>query len=62
MKTATQGRRLIAMLKRKQMTTMDMLMTGVSTAPWKRISEALKDGEMLVKAKRADGLTVYRVR
>ena len=57
----TQGRRLISMLKRKGMTTMEMLQTGVSCAPWKRVSEALKAGETLVKSKNKRGLTVYRV-
>jgi hypothetical protein len=58
----TQGRRLIALLKRRGMTTMQMLMTGISVSPWKRISECLKDGEKIIKARRGDGLTVYRVR
>lgn len=58
----SQGRRLIAMLKRRGMTTMQLLMTGISVSPWKRISECLDEGERLVKAKRDDGLTVYRVR
>lgn len=58
----SQGRRLIALLKRRPMTTMQMLQTGISCAPWKRISECLLPYERLVKVKRPDGLTVYRVR
>jgi hypothetical protein len=57
----TQGRRLIALLKRRGMTTMQMLMTGISTSPWRRIAESLAPGERLVKTRRADGLNVYRV-
>lgn len=58
----TQGRRLIAMLKRRGMTTMDMLRTEISVSPWKRISESLQPNEKLVKAKNKRGLNVYRVR
>ena len=58
----TQGRRLIAMLKRRGMTTMDMLRTEISVSPWHRITESLKEDERLVKAKNKRGLTVYRVR
>lgn len=58
----TQGRKLIAILKRKSMTTMDMLRTEISVSPWRRISESLKPGETLVKVKNKRGLNVYRVR
>lgn len=58
----TQGRKLIALLKRKSMTTMDMLRTEISVSPWKRISESLQPNEKLVKAKNKRGLNVYRVR
>jgi len=58
----TQGRQLVSMLKRKGMTTMEMLQTGVSVAPWKRVSESLRPDECLVKTKNNRGLTVYRVR
>ena len=56
-----QGRRLIALLKKQGMTTMDLLKTGISTAPWKRIAECLEPGEILLKTKNARGLLVYRV-
>jgi hypothetical protein len=58
---ATQGRRLIAALKRKGHTTMEMLALGISVAPWKRIAECLRPDEQLVKRKNERGLTVYRV-
>lgn len=43
----TQGRKLITMLKRRSMTTMELLKTGISTCPWKRCKEALRDDEQL---------------
>jgi hypothetical protein len=57
----SQGRRLIALLKRKGMTSMELLCTGVSTCWWKRVSEALRPDELLVKRKNNSGLLVYRV-
>jgi hypothetical protein len=60
----TQGRRLIALLKKRGYTTMEMLLTGVSTAPWKRIKESLRPDENLVISKRSWGtreINVYRV-
>lgn len=60
MKT-TQGRKLIAMLKKRGMTTMELLQTGISTCPWKRIDECLQEGEQLTKHKNQRGLNVYRV-
>lgn len=57
----TQGRRLISMLKRRGMTTLEMLQTGISVAPWKRIAECLEPGERLLKKKDCRGLNVYRV-
>ena len=57
----TQGRQLIKLLTHRPMTTLEMLMTGISTAPWKRISEALEPGETLQKHKNSRGLYVYRV-
>lgn len=59
--TPNQGRRLIALLKRRGMTTLEMLMTGISVSPWKRVKEQLQPGEHLVKKKNDRGLTVYRV-
>jgi hypothetical protein len=59
--TPPQGRRLIALLKRRPMTTMQLLATGISVCPWKRCAECLHDGEQLIHSKRSDGLNVYRV-
>lgn len=60
---ATQAERLFSHLRRKAMTTMEMLSLGISVAPWKRIVEGLhhlKPGEKLVKGSR-DGVRTYRV-
>lgn len=48
----TQGRKLIKMLKKRWITTLDMQMQGVSTCPWKRITEQLLLSEQLIKTKR----------
>lgn len=61
LKHQTQGRRLIAMLKKRGMTTLEMLFTGISTAPWKRIAETIRPAEKLVSHKNHRGLNVYRV-
>lgn len=58
----TQGRRLIRLLKRRGMTTLEMLQTGISVAPWKRIAESLRPNEVLLKQPNGRGLNVYRVR
>lgn len=60
MKT-TQGRRLIALLKRKAMTYLEMNMTGISVCGHKRVMEALGPHEQLVKGKDAKGRTTWRV-
>jgi hypothetical protein len=57
----TQGRKLINALKRRPHTYMEMLSLGVSTSPWKRVSECLGVGEQLVKTPNARGLTTWRV-
>jgi hypothetical protein len=48
-KKISQGRRLIDLLKRRPMTTLEMLNTGISVCPWKRIRECLADDEQLVR-------------
>lgn len=58
---ATQGRLLIAALKRKPHTYMQMLAHGVSVCPWKRIEESLRGGEEVKKGKTRDGLVTWRV-
>jgi hypothetical protein len=60
MKT-TQGRRLIAALKRKPHTYLEMLLLGISTAPWRRVMEKLLPEEQVIRAKGADGLVRWRV-
>jgi hypothetical protein len=59
--TPQQGRRLIALLKRRGMTYGQMLATGISTSPWKRVAECLRADEKLMKTPRHDGLVVWRV-
>jgi hypothetical protein len=58
---ATQGRLLIARLKSKPHTYLEMLAYGVSTSPWKRVQECLRDSEALVKGRNRQGLTTWRV-
>jgi hypothetical protein len=58
----TQGRVLIELLKKTPMTTGDMEQLRISQCPWKRISEALRSDEQLVKTKNSVGLTVYSVK
>jgi hypothetical protein len=58
---ATHGRLLIARLKRKPHTYMQMLSYGLSTSPWKRVQETLLPHECLVKGRNKHGLTTWRV-
>jgi hypothetical protein len=59
---ATQGRILIERLRKKPHTYMEMLRYGLSTSPWRRITESLREGESLIRHKRKkDGLTVWYV-
>lgn len=57
----TQGRKLIALLKRRAMTYLAMNLTGISVSPHKRIVEALRDSEQLVKGRDKKGRTTWRV-
>jgi hypothetical protein len=50
MKT-TQGRKLIALLKKRGMSTLELQQAGISTCPWKRIVEQLRENEELTKTK-----------
>ena len=60
---ATQGRRLIAALKKKPHTYLEMQMLCISTSPQKRVRESLIYGQEWVDIqKRQDGLTTWRVR
>jgi hypothetical protein len=57
----TQGRTLIAALKRKPHTYLEMNLLGVSVAPHMRIVESLRLDEKLVKGKRHIGGKRYLV-
>jgi hypothetical protein len=48
---ATQGRKLIALLKKRGMTTMDMQLTCISSCWHKRVREQLRENEELTKYK-----------
>lgn len=61
MNNSTQGRRLIAQLKRRAMTYGDMLSLRISTSPQKRVVESLKSDEQILKTKGRDGLVRWRV-
>ena len=56
-----QGRRLIAFLKRRPMTYLQMQQLGISTSPQKRVVECLLEGESIRKTKGADGLVRWSV-
>ena len=56
----SQGRRLVALLKNRYMTYGEMLRTGISVCPWKRVKESLAPDEELVKKDRS-GLTAWHV-
>jgi hypothetical protein len=57
----SQGRRLIALLKRRRYSSMELLQTGISGCWWKRVGESLKPYERLDSKEAADGLLRYRV-
>ena len=59
---ATQGRLLIARLKRKPHTYLDMLGYGISTSPWKRVKECLRFPEYVEQATNKRGLVTWRVK
>jgi hypothetical protein len=61
----TQAERLAVHLRRRPHTAMEMLQTGISVAPWKRLTETstyLRPGEHLVKGKDGEGRVTYRIR
>jgi hypothetical protein len=58
----TQGRRLIALLKRRSYTGLQLNMLAISVSWWRRVDESLKPGEVLLKVKGRDGLLRYSVR
>ena len=61
---ASQGRLLIAELKRRPHTYLQMAEYGLSTCPWKRVAESLRADERLIKGTKRFGsreLTTWRV-
>lgn len=56
----TQGRRIIAALKRRAMTYGEMQRLGISTSPQKRVAECLAEDERILKS-RVCGLIRWRV-
>ena len=58
---ASQGRRLIALLKKRKYSSMELQMTGISDCWWKRVAECLQPHESLDSKKAGDGLLRYRV-
>jgi hypothetical protein len=61
---STQGRRIIAALKRKPMTSMELQMLGISTCWWKRVDESLRGTEKLFQFPQTINgkkINVYRV-
>lgn len=60
----TQAEVLFQHLRKRWMTTRDMLDLRISNSPWKRLSEGqhhLRPGERIVKKPNAKGLVCYRV-
>jgi hypothetical protein len=58
---ATQGRCIIEAIKRRPMTYMQMLALGVSTCPWRRVAEGLREHERLIKREDGHGHITWRV-
>ena len=56
----TQGRRIIAALKRSALTYGEMQRLGISTSPQKRVAESLAEDERILKS-RVGGLIRWRV-
>ncbi len=61
-KYATQGRLLIEQLKQRPHTYLEMLDYSLSTSPWKRIAECLRENEAIVKGRDRKGRTTWAVR
>ena len=57
-----QGRRLIALLKRRACTYREMLAATEGYTPWRLIDECLRPGEQIVKGKRGKWVTWRVVR
>lgn len=57
----SQGRKIIAHLKKRPHTYLQMLMLGISVCPWLRVTESLREGEFLFKRKNRRGLITWMV-
>jgi hypothetical protein len=61
----TQAEKLAVHLRKRALTTMEMLQLGYSVSPWRRLTESstyLREGERLVKGKNGRGLVTYAIR
>lgn len=61
----SQGQQLLNACRRRAMTYGDLLALGVSTCPWRRLSEAerhLKPGERIVRGTNKRGLVTFAVK
>lgn len=64
MKERTQAERLYTLLRRRSMTYMELMLTGISTCPHKRLSEGqhlLREGEQLIRSTDKQGRVAFRV-
>ena len=59
--TTRQGDKLIEILQKRGLTTLEMLQLGISVCPWKRLAECLPPGLRLDKSQRKGRHIVYRV-
>jgi hypothetical protein len=62
-KHATQGRLILAALKRRPLTYAAMLALGVGLSPWKRVKEAIRhdpEWTIVVTTRKRDGLVEWR--
>jgi hypothetical protein len=52
LRSDSQGRRLVQLLKRKACTYREMLQASESCSPWRRCAEVLAEHEVIVKGER----------
>jgi hypothetical protein len=60
-KPGTHGRQLIAHLKRKPHTYLEMLRYGISVAPWMRVLESLRPDEQIKKGRDSRNRITWKV-
>ena len=56
-----QGDKLVEILKKRGLTTLEMIQLGISVCPWKRLSECIPPGWKLDKSERKGRHIVYRI-